>query len=131
LFFDQFNEYLDALLQKCGRPIIMGDFNFHMENENDPIAQRFASLCRSKGFKQHVESSTHIAGGILDLVLTAENTTDSLQIILLLYYILYYILLLLLLSIVVHTSPTGVFQSKKNDDNTTGAPPYPPNPELR
>ena len=80
LFFDQFNEYLDALLQKCGRPIIMGDFNFHMENEHDPVAQRFASLCRSKGLKQHVESSTHIAGGILDLVLTAENTTDSLQI---------------------------------------------------
>ena len=80
LFFDHFNEYLDALIQKCGKPIVMGDFNFHIEDKNDAAAQRFVSLCQSKGLHQHVKSSTHIAGGVLDLVFTAENKADSLPI---------------------------------------------------
>ena len=77
LFFEQFNDYLDDVQNKSGRPIIVGDFNFHVEDKDDLVAQRFITLCKSKGFKQHVESPTHTAGGTLDLILTAENATDS------------------------------------------------------
>ena len=80
LFFEQFESYLDNLLLKGGRPMIMGDFNFHVEDTNDLVALRFMNLCKSKGFKQHVRGPTHCAGGTLDLVLTTENTTDSLDI---------------------------------------------------
>ena len=78
LFFEQFGDYLDTLQQKAGSPILCGDFNFHVEDNLDSVAQTFLTLCKSRGFKQHVDKPTHIAGGILDLVLTRNNVTDKL-----------------------------------------------------
>ena len=80
LFFDQFGEYLDSLQQKGGSPIICGDFNFHVEDKHDAVAQKFVTLCKSRGFTQHIDKATHIAGGTLDLVLTRNNITDNLPI---------------------------------------------------
>ena len=80
LFFDQFGEYLDSLQLKGGSPIICGDFNFHVEDKLDAVAQKFVTLCKSRGFTQHIDKPTHIAGGTLDLVLTRNNITDNLPI---------------------------------------------------
>ena len=80
LFFDQFGEYLDSLQLKGGSPILCGDFNFHVEDKFDAVAQKFVTLCKSRGFIQHIDKSTHIAGGTLDLVLTRNNITDHLPI---------------------------------------------------
>ena len=77
-FMTDFDEYLDILVSKVGSPIICGDFNFHVENDSDKVAQNFLALCSSKGFLQHISSPTHISGGTLDLVLTMENIADSL-----------------------------------------------------
>ena len=77
LFFEQFGEYLDTLQLKGGSPILCGDFNFHVEDALDSVAQRFLAVCSSRGFNQHVEQATHIAGGTLDLVLTRNNITDN------------------------------------------------------
>ena len=79
-FFEQFEEYLDTVLEKSGSPVICGDFNFHVEDSLDLVAQRFISLYKSKGFKQQVNASTHIAGGTLDLVLVPANVADDLQV---------------------------------------------------
>ena len=76
LFFQQFDAYLETLLQKNGKPILTGDFNFHVEDYSDLVAQRFVRICAGKGFKQHIKSPTHCAGGVLDLVFTAESTAD-------------------------------------------------------
>ena len=38
--------------------MIMGDFNFHVEDTNDLVALRFMNLCKSKGLKQHVRGPT-------------------------------------------------------------------------
>ena len=73
LFLEQFSSYLDTLLTKSGTPIIAGDFNFHIEDNNDYWATQFTDLYHSKGFIQHVSSPTHISGGILDLVLTLDS----------------------------------------------------------
>ena len=81
VFFDQFGEYLDIVLQKCGKPIICGDFNFHVEDKMDLVAQQFTSLIKSKGFQQHINKPTHIGGGTLDLVLTRKNIADNIPII--------------------------------------------------
>lgn len=75
-FMKEFEEYLDSLLTKSGAPIICGDFNLHVENNEDKAAQNFKTLYESRGFVQHIEAPTHIAGGTLDLVLTRENIAD-------------------------------------------------------
>ena len=51
-----------------------------MEDQNDRIANNFINLYESKGFTQHVNVPTHIAGGTLDLVLTLRNVADALPV---------------------------------------------------
>ena len=38
LFYEQFSNYLDGLLQKCRKPIICGDFNIHVEDKLDLVS---------------------------------------------------------------------------------------------
>ena len=68
------------MLLKGGTPILCGDFNIHIEDSQDSIAQRFESLYESKGFLQHIDVATHNAGGILDLILTPKNVADKIPI---------------------------------------------------
>jgi exonuclease III len=79
-FTEEFENYLDSLLLKSGTPILCGDFNIHVEDTNDKVAKTFVDLYESKGFLQHVKSSTHIAGGTLDLVLTLGSKADSIAV---------------------------------------------------
>ena len=51
-------------------PIVCGDFNFHLQNDNDVNNLQFKQLCLSHNFYQHINVSTHIAGNTLDAVLT-------------------------------------------------------------
>ena len=59
-FFDEFSDYLDCLASKSGKPIIAGDFNFHLERHDDVITKQFVSLYEDKGFQQHILEPTHI-----------------------------------------------------------------------
>ena len=79
-FMDDFDGYLDNVLLKTGSPIICGDFNFHVEDLHNNVAQNFIALCESKGFLQHVDSPTHISGGTLDLLFTLGCVSDSLSV---------------------------------------------------
>ncbi len=79
-FFEDFDNYLDLLENKSGRPLICGDFNFHVESESDPSAKQFITLFTDRGFKQHVTAPTHISGGTLDLVLTRSLDADYIDI---------------------------------------------------
>ena len=72
--------YLDSLLNLPGKLIIAGDFNIHVENIGDPDSVKFATILRSHGLVQHVQSSTHVHGGTLDLVLTREKEVDLLEV---------------------------------------------------
>ena len=80
LFFEEFSDYLDTLATKSGRPLICGDFNFHIEDSTNYSTTRFKSLYESKGFIQHVTDPTHIAGSTLDLVLTRDSVSDHIPI---------------------------------------------------
>jgi hypothetical protein len=57
-------------MQLPGKLIIAGD----------PDTRKFDQLLARYGLRQHVSSSTHISGGILDLVITRNNSCDSLDI---------------------------------------------------
>ena len=77
VFLEDFECYLDSLVNKSGYPILCGDFNFHVENNDDFYSQKFISLYKSKGFSQHVNDPTHYSGSTLDLVLTLNSAIDS------------------------------------------------------
>ena len=79
-FLQEFDEYLDSLTHLPGRLIIAGDFNIHVEDLNDPDTINFNHLISNYGLIQHISISTHIGGGILDLVLTRSNACDMLNI---------------------------------------------------
>ena len=63
LFFEEFEEYLVNVDTKPGEPIVCGDLNFHLELDNDNLANRFKTLYSIIGFNQHVSQATHGHGG--------------------------------------------------------------------
>ena len=74
-FFVEFEKYLVLLSKNDSHliPIICGDFNFHLENENEINTMRFKHLCMLHGFHQHVGMPTHSAGSTLDAVLSRTS----------------------------------------------------------
>jgi hypothetical protein len=59
-FINEFEEFVSNLLVTCpGRLFMVGDFNFHMENTDDPRSRLFSSVLSSFNLKQHVNKPTH------------------------------------------------------------------------
>ncbi|MDM5125194.1 hypothetical protein, partial [Aeromonas rivipollensis] len=56
----------------------MGDFNIHVDAENDSLNTAFYSLLDSIGFSQNVNEPTHRFNHIFDLVLTYGIETEHL-----------------------------------------------------
>ena len=79
-FFEEFPQYLDSLIMKPGKTIIGGDLNFHLEDPNNIHANKFKDIIDSRGFIQHVSESTHVSGGILDVVITRKNVADTIKV---------------------------------------------------
>ena len=69
-FLSEFSEFLSALLLKTDKVIIVGDFNIHVDVENDSLGTAFLSQLDSFGFCQCVHEPTHTFNHTLDLVLT-------------------------------------------------------------
>ena len=79
-FLADFDDYLDSLTHLPGKLVIAGDFNIHMEDSSNADTARFASLLSNYDLRQHVQTSTHIGGSTLDLVLTRENAFDCVDV---------------------------------------------------
>ena len=79
-FLKDFDDYLDSLTHLPGKVIIAGDFNIHVEDPSNADAIKFMSLLSDYDFTQHVNSSTHISGGTLDLILTRDNAFDNVDV---------------------------------------------------
>ena len=69
-FLTEFSEFLSGLVLSTDKVIIVGDFNIHVDVENDSLSSAFMSLLDSIGFSQCVDRSTHCFGHTLDLVLS-------------------------------------------------------------
>ena len=50
--------------------VIAGDFNLHIDNDEDPVAQLFINMMPALGLDCHVDFSTHENGHSLDLIFT-------------------------------------------------------------
>ena len=65
LFFEELTRYLEVLaLYKC-QIVIAGDFNIHVEKNDDRDAARLLDLFASFDCTQHVHEPTHARGGTL------------------------------------------------------------------
>ena len=74
-FMNDFSALLETIIISYGKLIITGDFNFHMDyvplNQD---ASLFMDLLDYYGLVQHVSSSTHACGHLLDLIITKPDT---------------------------------------------------------
>ena len=60
--------------------VITGDFNVHVNDQEDPDAQIFSDITSALGLKQHANFSTHRAENTLDLLFTkTSNNVNVLQ----------------------------------------------------
>ena len=72
LFFDEFASYLAHIVTASGYLLIVGDFNLHVDSQNN-AGRRFTGLLHSFNLRQHVNDSTHKNSHTLDLIITREE----------------------------------------------------------
>ena len=78
MFIDDITEHLITLLSTATNNIILGDFNMHINDVNSNDACTFVDTFTALGLTQHVTTSTHVKGNILDLVFTEESSNIKL-----------------------------------------------------
>ena len=71
-FLDIFTELLVDIVASNTNLVILGDFNIHVNDVNDPNATIFLDIMNAHGLKQHVRGPTHKSGNCLDLIFTEE-----------------------------------------------------------
>ena len=67
-FLDELTELLTTRLHNLENPIILGDFNMHIEDTINYNSKIFIDTMEALGLKQHITAPTHYKGNILDLI---------------------------------------------------------------
>ena len=75
LFIMDFLNFIGDLKLRHNQFIIMGTFNFHINNAKDTDATQFLDMFDALGLSQLIDVPTHRGGNILDLVIV--NSTDG------------------------------------------------------
>ena len=79
-FLDEINDYFSDLLMKTGNPLIMGDFNFQVQDEENFYARKLLEMLDSFDFMQNVPAEpTHVRGGTLDLVICQRDLAGKMR----------------------------------------------------
>eukprot|EP00116_Pleurobrachia_bachei_P003027 sb/3463289/ len=77
LFLDEFETLLHELSGRSGEIVFTGDFNIHIHDSSSTFTKSFLQLLDDHLFHQFVNEPTHIAGGILDLVVAKSLPSSS------------------------------------------------------
>ena len=72
-FITDFSDLIEQTSNLSGKLIILGDFNIHVDNNNDAETNQFLDLLDAFGLKQHVSDLTHVRGHTLDLVISRDS----------------------------------------------------------
>ena len=72
-FAVEWASYIEQFVEVQEELLIVGDFNIHVDSSNNQ-SQSFLDILTANGLIQHVKSSTHQKGHILDLVITREHS---------------------------------------------------------
>ena len=80
-FICEFENYLETLINKSGIPILLGDFNLHLEDISNPNVPLFLNLVNEFSLEQKVPTNmpTHDDGGLLDIVLSSEMLSTKIS----------------------------------------------------
>ena len=77
-FLSEFQELLELINPSHNEIFITGDINLHLEKCDSPSTISFCEILESFDYKQHVKSSTHIHGHILDIIIS-RSSCDSVK----------------------------------------------------
>ena len=77
-FMDEFTVCLASISGSFSNMIVLGDFNIHINDENDNEAGIFVDTMIALGFNQHVSFPKHRADNILELVFA--ETCNSIEV---------------------------------------------------
>ncbi|KAL0148144.1 hypothetical protein M9458_056546 [Cirrhinus mrigala] len=69
-FLKEFADFISELVLATDKVLIVGDFNIHVDVENDALAAAFTDILNSIGVRQHVSGPTHCRNHTLDLILS-------------------------------------------------------------
>ena len=72
-FFEDFPTFPMEYTTTQSRLLLVGDLNFHLDDNDDHQARRFMNIVTELNFKQLVSGPTHIHGHTLDVVITREG----------------------------------------------------------
>ena len=75
LFIDEFSTLLEDLISSPSELIILGDFNFHVDQPSSPTVAPFLTLLETFDLIQHVSFPTHLQSHTLDLLITRTSAT--------------------------------------------------------
>ena len=69
-FLHDFTDLVDHLTISNGKLLVIGDFNYHVDQLSNRDAAKFLDTIEASNLTQHVQQPTHIHGHTLDLVIT-------------------------------------------------------------
>ena len=70
LCFNDFSDLLELASIIRNEIVILGDFNIHLDVNEDPNSRKFTELITTFNLVQHVPEVTHESRHLLDLVIT-------------------------------------------------------------
>ena len=76
-FLSEFRTLLEFAVDNNEEPVIVGDFNIHVDDSNCNKARSFNQLVEELGWNQLVLGRTHSAAHTLDLILTRSGSKAS------------------------------------------------------
>ena len=73
LFFEELISLLEIVSTYGSEIVLSGDFNIHVDDDNDISARRLLKLLDAFNLQQHVTTSTHARGHTLAMLITRLN----------------------------------------------------------
>lgn len=74
LFFDELSSLLESMCVAANNIAIVGDFNIHVDDEEDHDATRFLATLDLHDLQQHVKEPTHKDDHTLDLLISRKDS---------------------------------------------------------
>ena len=68
---------MEDLASSPSEVVAIGDFNLHLDQPDDTYSNSFNTLLETFDLRQHITSSTHTSGHILDLLITKSTSSVS------------------------------------------------------
>ena len=69
-FLEEFSDHLDETVYSGGNLIVLGDFNFHVDDTSDADATMFIDMIEAYSIAQHASVSTHKNGALKGVLKT-------------------------------------------------------------